>query len=190
MISTRRGKDQKASVNSLHIQRWLSCLHTRRISTNSRFTRLLIHMSFVRYVKLQVPAGSAKPGPAIGQALGPLGINMADFCKQFNERTAKTYVRDVPLNVRLHAMSDRSFKFDVRTPSTSYLIRKVVGMDKGPTSVDPLKPTAFIAPEEVYEIAKIKHIDDQRWHLPLESVARSVVATAKNMGIECREKDE
>lgn len=148
-------------------------------------------MSFVRYVKLQVPAGNARPGPAIGQSLGPLGINMADFCKQFNERTDSAgWIRDVPLNVRLHAMSDRTFTFDVRTPSTSWLIRKVVGLDKGPGKVDPLKPIGTIRPEEVFEIAKIKHMDDQRWHLPLEGVARSVVATAKNMGIVCREKDD
>lgn len=146
-------------------------------------------MSFVRYVKLQVPAGNARPGPAIGQSLGPLGINMADFCKQFNERTDATYVRDVPLNVRLHAMSDRSFSFDVRTPSTAWLIRKVIGLEKGPGTVDPLKPIGTITPEQVYEIAKIKHVDDQRWHLPLEGVARSVVATAKNMGIVCRESE-
>lgn len=147
-------------------------------------------MSVVRYVRLRVPAGNARPGPAIGQSLGPLGINMADFCKQFNERTEATYNKDVPLNVRLHALSDRTFKFDVRSPSTSWLIKQVVGLEKGPQNPDPLRPVAFITPEAVYEIAKIKHADDQRWHLELEGVARSVIGTARNMGVACRETED
>lgn len=147
-------------------------------------------MSFVRFVNLRVPAGSAKPGPAIGQSLGPLGINMADFCKQFNEKTDGTYKKDVPLGVRLHANADRSFTFDIRSPSTSWLIKRAVGLDKGPTNPDPTNPVAFITPEAVYEIAKIKHGDDMRWHLPLEGVARSVVGTARTMGIICREAEE
>jgi len=144
-------------------------------------------MSFVRYVKLRCPAGSARPGPAIGQALGPLGINMAEFCKQFNERTEPVYEKDILLSVRLSAMSDRSFSFEVRSPPTSYLIKRVVGLDKGPASPNPESPAAFITPEAVYEIAKIKQQDDIRWHLPLEGIARSVVGTCRSMGIEVRE---
>jgi large subunit ribosomal protein L11 len=147
-------------------------------------------MSFVKYVRLRVPAGSAKPGPAIGQSLGPLGINMADFCKQFNEKSDAVYKKDVPLGVRLHANSDRSFTFDIRSPSTSWLIKQAVGLEKGPTNPDPNNPVAYITPEAVYEIAKIKHGDDMRWHLPLEGVARSVVGTARTMGIICREAEE
>ena len=112
-------------------------------------------MSFVRFVKLNVPAGSAKPGPAIGQSLGPLGINMAEFCKQFNEKSDTAWKRDVPLRVRLHAMSDRSFSFDIRSPSTSYLILQACGLSKGTGTPDPLKPHAYLTPEAVYEIAKI-----------------------------------
>jgi len=144
-------------------------------------------MSFVRYVKLRVPAGSAKPGPAIGQALGPLGINMAEFCKQFNEKTADKYEKDVPLGVRLSAMSDRSFKFQIKTPPTTYLIKRVVGLEKGPSNPSPETPVGYITPEAVYEIAKIKLQDDLRKHLPLESVARSVVGTCRSMGVAVRE---
>ena len=146
-------------------------------------------MSFVRHVKLRVPAGNAKPGPAIGQALGPLGINMSDFCRQFNERSEPKFEKDVPLTVQLTALSDRSFTFDIRSPPTSYLIKRVVGMDKGPSNNSPEKPVGFISPEAVYEIAKIKQKDDMRWHLPLEGVARSVVGTAKSMGVHVREVD-
>lgn len=144
-------------------------------------------MSFVRFVKLRVPAGNAKPGPAIGQALGPLGINMAEFCKQFNEKSDTLYKKETPLAVRLHAHSDRTFTFDIRSPSTAWLIQQAVGLAKGPSNPDPTNPAAYITPEAVYEIAKIKHGDDMRWHLPLEGVARSVVGTARTMGVVCRE---
>lgn len=147
-------------------------------------------MSLVRYVFLKVPAGAAKPGPSIGQALGPLGINMAEFCKQFNEKSDTMYKRDVPLAVRLHALSDRSFKFDIRSPPVSYLIKQVCGIDKGPSNPSIDSPTAYITPEAVYEIAKIKHQDDHLWHLPLESIARSVVGTARTLGVQVREADD
>uniref|UniRef100_A0A7S2R1A4 Large ribosomal subunit protein uL11m n=1 Tax=Eucampia antarctica TaxID=49252 RepID=A0A7S2R1A4_9STRA len=149
-------------------------------------------MSLVRTVRLRVPACSARPGPAIGQALGPLGINMAEFCKQFNEKSDQIgYERDTPLPVVLSAMSDRTFTFEVRSPPTSYLIKKVTGVEKGPNhpNAEDL-PVAFLSPEAVYEIAKIKQQDDMMWHLPLEGIARSIVGTAKSMGISVREHKE
>jgi len=151
-------------------------------------------MSFVRAVRLRVPAGSAKPGPAIGQALGPLGINMADFCKKFNEQSIETYgyVKDTPLSVVLNAMSDRTYTFSIRTPSTSYLIKKAAGIDQGPNSpntTDLGKVSGYISPEAVYEIAKIKQKNDNMWHLPLDGIARSVVGTAKSMGVVVRDEN-
>lgn len=148
---------------------------------------LISTMSLVKTVRLRVPAGAAKPGPAIGQALGPLGVNMAEFCKQFNDRTKEVYEANTPLGVSLSAMSDRSFQFNIRSPSTSYLVRKIAGVDKGPSLVDPEKPIGYITPEAIYEIAKIKHKDEMRWHLPLEGVARSVIGTARSIGIHVRE---
>ena len=71
-------------------------------------------VQLVRKVRLRVASGNAKPGPAIGQALGPLGLNMAEFCKQFNDRTAD-YIKDVPLPVVLSAFSNRTFEFEVKT---------------------------------------------------------------------------
>lgn len=147
-------------------------------------------MSLVRYVKLRVPAAAAKPGPSIGQALGPLGINMAEFCKQFNERTSEDYEPNVPLSVRLSALSDRSFTFEVKSPPTSYLIKRVCGITKGPSNPSPESPIAYISPEAVYEIAKIKQADKIRSHLPLEGIARSVVGTARNMGVAVREVND
>lgn len=147
-------------------------------------------MSFVRHVKLRVPSGTARPGPAIGQALGPLGINMAEFCKQFNEKSEPMYEKGVPLGVRLSAYSDRSFKFDIRSPPTSYLVLKAAGLEKGPAQPNPDEASGYITPEAVYEIAKIKHSDEMTWHLPLEGVARSVIGSAKSMGVQVREAEE
>lgn len=146
-------------------------------------------MSLVRKVKLRVPACAARPGPAIGQALGPLGINMADFCKQFNEKTESLgYERETPLSVQLNALSDRSFTFNVRSPPTSYLIKKAAGIEKGPNQPSPDDSSGYITPEAVYEIAKVKQRDDHRWHLPLEGIARSVIGTARSMGVQVKEE--
>ena len=148
-------------------------------------------MSLVRHVKLRVPAGAARPGPAIGQALGPLGINMADFCKQFNDRTETMgYEKETPLTVQLSALSDRSFTFDVRSPPTSYLVKKAAGVDKGPDSPNADTPVGFITPEAVYEIARVKSADQHRWHLPLDGVARSVIGTARSIGIRVKESED
>ena len=148
-------------------------------------------MSFVRHVKLRVPAGTARPGPAIGQALGPLGINMAEFCKQFNDKSEQLYEKDTPVSVRLSAMSDRTFSFNIRSPPTSYLIKQACGITKGPNSPNASEnPAGFITPEAVYEIAKIKQKDDMRWHIPLDSVARSVIGTARSMGVQVRESED
>lgn len=137
------------------------------------------------------PNQAAKPGPAIGQALGPLGINMAQFCKEFNERSEALYEKETPLRVRLRAMSDRSYTFDIRSPSTAWLVKKAAGIDKGPSAPSPDRPPAgYLTPEMVYHIALIKHSDDNRWHLPLEGVARSVMGTAKSMGVTIQEQQE
>ena len=147
-------------------------------------------MSLVRAVRLRVPAAAARPGPAIGQALGPLGVNMAQFCKEFNEKSEALYERDTPLRVELRAMSDRTFEFDIRSPPTSWLVRRAAGVAKGPTSPNPDEAFGYITPEMVFEIAKLKQRDNNRWHIPLRSVARSVIGTAKSMGIRVREAND
>lgn len=145
-------------------------------------------MSFVRAVRLRVPAGAAKPGPSIGQALGPLGINMAQFCKDFNEKSELLYERETPLAVELRAMSDRSYTFSIRSPPTAWLVKQAVGMKMGPNSPTPDTPSGFITPEAIYEIALIKQADDNRWHLTLEGIARSVIGTARSIGIKVKEE--
>lgn len=147
-------------------------------------------MSFIRHVKLRVPSGTARPGPAIGQALGPLGINMAEFCKQFNDKSETMYAKGVNLSVLLSAFSDRSFTFDVKSPPTSQLILKCAGLEKGPDAPNPEMASGFITPEQVYEIAKIKQTDKLMTHIPLESVARSVIGTCRSCGVQVREWED
>mmetsp|Transcript_10222 Transcript_10222/g.20973 ORF Transcript_10222/g.20973 Transcript_10222/m.20973 type:complete len:155 (-) Transcript_10222:8-472(-) len=145
-------------------------------------------MSLVRSVLLRVPAAAAKPGPAIGQALGPLGVNMAEFVKQFNDATS-SYKPNTPLPVKLSAFSDRTFSFVVQTPPTSELIKQAANVKAGANRPG-AEVVGYITPQAVYEIARIKQRDSHREFYPLEGIAKSVVGTCNSMGIVVREEEE
>ena len=114
--------------------------------------------AFKATVRIYCYAGNAKPSPKIGQALGPLGINMMQFCKEFNDRTGD-FNGDVPMRVLLKAYADRSFKFQVKPPPTSYFIKKASGLLKG--SGKPGHESAGrVSIKYVYEIAKLKQKTD------------------------------
>jgi large subunit ribosomal protein L11 len=116
---------------------------------------------------------------------------MAQFCKEFNEKSEAIYERDTPLRVELRAKSDRSYTFDVRSPPTAWLVKQAAGVPKGPSNPRASdSPVGYITPEMVYEIAKMKQSDDNRWHLPLDGIARSVVGTARSIGIVVREEQQ
>ena len=134
-------------------------------------------------VRIYCMAGAAKPSPKIGQALGPLGVNMMDFCKQFNERTTM-YRDDVPMRVKLTAFVDRSFKFIVKPPPTSYFIKKAAGIPKG--SGEPGKSVAGrVSVKYLYEIAKVKQeIDPDLRHHDVEGIMKMMMGSAKSMGFE------
>jgi large subunit ribosomal protein L11 len=115
-------------------------------------------MSFVtRSIRLTVPANKAKPSPAIGQALGSLGINMMKFCKDFNAATVK-YIDDIPMRVRLHSSNDGSYTFTVHLPHSTYYLKKCAGVEKG---VDrPLHEIGgVIHVKQIYELARLKNKD-------------------------------
>jgi large subunit ribosomal protein L11 len=134
--------------------------------------------------RLRVSAGQAKPSPAIGQALGPLGVNMMEFCKQFNEQT-KTYKLDrgTILPVHLTAFEDRTFAFEVKTPPTSWYLKQAAGIQAG--SSEPGKTSVgTISARAVYEIAQMKRRDATLANIPLESMCKTVIGTAKTMGLE------
>ena len=132
------------------------------------------------YVKLQVPAGQANPSPPIGPALGQQGVNIMEFCKQFNAQTQQLE-KGLPIPVVITVFSDKSFTMELKTPPTSILLMKAVGADKG--SPKPNKDKIGKLPaSKVVEIAKQK-LQDLNTE-DLEAAVRSVRGTARSMGIE------
>src|SRR5690348_11417619 len=109
------------------------------------------------YVKLQVPAGSANPSPPIGPALGQQGVNIMEFCKQFNAQTQKIE-KGLPIPVVITVYSDRSFTFIMKTPPAAVLIRKAIGIEKGSGTPNTDK-VGKITRKQLEEIAKLKQPD-------------------------------
>jgi len=135
----------------------------------------------VAVVKIQIPAGSATPAPPVGTALGPHGVNIMDFCKQYNAQTEAQRGTIIPVEITIFA--DRTFSFVTKTPPTPVLIRQAVGIEKG--SQTPGKAVAAtITDAQVTEIAKTKlpdlNTDD------LEQAKLQVAGTARSMGISVR----
>ena len=87
-------------------------------------------MAIKGFARLRVPAAVAKPSPAIGQALGPLGVNMMEFCRQFNARTT-IFKEEVPLRVKVIAKEDRTFDFNISAPPTTWFLKQASGITKG-----------------------------------------------------------
>lgn len=130
-------------------------------------------------VKLQLPAGKATPAPPVGTALGPHGINIADFTKQFNEKTAPMGDLIIPAVVTIY--EDRSFTFILKTPPASVLIKKAIGLDKG--SANPLKnKVGKITMAKVREIAERKMPDLNA--NDIAAAEKIVAGTARSMGVE------
>lgn len=130
-------------------------------------------------VKLQIPAGKATPAPPVGSSLGPYGINMMEFIKSYNERTASQVGSIVPVEITIY--EDRSFTFVTKTPPTSELLRKAAGIDKGSAAPNRQK-VGKITEEQLREIARTKMPD---LNANDEEAAMKIVAgTARSMGIE------
>ena len=130
-------------------------------------------------VKLQIPAGTATPAPPVGPALGQAGVNIMDFCKQFNAKTAKDEGLIIPVIITVYA--DRSYTFITKTPPVPVLIKKAVGIAKG--SGEPNKnKVAKITAKQVEDIAKLK-LPDLNCET-LESAINSVKGTARSMGVD------
>ena len=132
------------------------------------------------YIKLQVPAGSANPSPPIGPALGQQGVNIMEFCKQFNAQTQKLE-KGLPIPVIITVYSDRSFTFVMKTPPASVLIRKAIGIEKGSGAPNTNK-VGKITRKQLEEIAKTKTPDLTA--ASLEAAVRTVAGTARSMGVD------
>jgi len=132
------------------------------------------------YVKLQVPAGSANPAPPIGPALGQQGVNIMEFCKQFNAQTQKVE-KGLPIPVFITVYSDRSFTFVMKTPPAAVLIRKAIGIEKGSGTPNTAK-VGKISRKQLEDIAKLKTPDLTA--ADLEAAVRTISGTARSMGVD------
>jgi large subunit ribosomal protein L11 len=134
-------------------------------------------------VKLQLPAAKATPAPPVGTALGPHGVNIMDFCKQFNAKTAKEPdSMIIPVLVTIY--TDRTFTFILKTPPASELLKRAAGIVKGSPEPNRNK-VGKLTHKQVEEIARLKLPDLNT--TKIESAIRSVMGTARNMGIEVSE---
>jgi large subunit ribosomal protein L11 len=132
------------------------------------------------YVKLQVPAGAANPSPPIGPALGQQGVNIMEFCKQFNAQTQKLE-KGLPIPVIITVYSDRSFTFVMKTPPAAVLIRKAIGIEKGSGTPNTAK-VGKISRKQLEEIAKTKTPDLTA--ASLEAAVRTIAGSARSMGVD------
>ena len=132
-------------------------------------------------VKIQIPAGQASPAPPVGTALGPHGVAIMDFCKEYNAKTEDKRGQVVPVEITI--FEDRTFSFITKTPPTSFLVRQAAGLDKA--SQNPGREVAgSITDAQVTEIAQTKlpdlNTDD------IEQAKLQVAGTARSMGIEVK----
>jgi large subunit ribosomal protein L11 len=131
------------------------------------------------FVKLQIPAGKATPAPPVGPALGPHGINIMAFCKEYNARTASQAGSIIP--VELTIFVDGTFSFITKTPPVADLLRKALGVEKGSAEPNRIK-VGTITRQQLREIAEIKMKDLNA--IDIEGAERQIIGTARSMGVE------
>jgi large subunit ribosomal protein L11 len=131
------------------------------------------------YIKLQIPAGEATPAPPVGTALGPAGVNIMDFVKNFNARTAKDKGLIIPVVLTVYA--DRSYTFITKTPPAPVLLLKAAGVPKGSGQPNKVK-VGKVTRAQVEEIAKLKMPDLNAGSL--EAAVKTISGTARNMGLD------
>jgi large subunit ribosomal protein L11 len=128
---------------------------------------------------LQLPAGKATPAPPVGTALGPHGINIIEFTKAYNEKTADKSGQVIPAQITI--FEDRSFSFVLKTPPAADLLRKAAGIDKGAATTG-RETVGRVTRDQLREIATIKMIDLNA--NDVEAAARQIEGTARSMGLE------
>lgn len=130
-------------------------------------------------IKLQITAGKATPAPPVGPALGQHGINIMAFCKEYNDRTASQEGFIVPAEITVYV--DRSFSFITKTPPTSDLLRRALGVEKG-SSKPPGEKVGQLSKDKIYEIAQSKMKDLNCANI--DKAASIIEGTARSMGVE------
>jgi large subunit ribosomal protein L11 len=133
----------------------------------------------VGQIKLQLPAGKATPAPPVGPALGQHGVNIMEFCKQFNAKTSDQPGMIIPAIITVYA--DRSFSFELKTPPASVLLKKAVGIESG-SGTPNKKKVGQVSRVKIKEIAELKKQDLNA--NDVEAAMRMIEGTARSMGIE------
>jgi large subunit ribosomal protein L11 len=132
-------------------------------------------------IKLQIPAGKANPAPPVGPALGQHGVNIMEFCKQFNARTQKEGDMIIPVIITVY--SDRSFTFITKTPPVSILLKKAAKLESG-SKMPQKDKVGKVTMAQITEIAKLKMPDLNCTEV--ESAVNQVIGTSKSMGLEIK----
>jgi len=130
-------------------------------------------------IKLQIPGGSATPAPPVGSSLGQQGVNIMEFCKQFNAKTAENKGDICPVEITVYI--DRSFTFIVKTPPATELIKKKINISKG-SSVPNVNKVGKISWKDIEEIAKIKFADLNA--NDIEQAKKIIAGSARSMGVD------
>ncbi len=130
------------------------------------------------YIKLQIPAGQANPSPPVGPALGQKGVNIMEFCKQFNAKTSDKAGLIIPVVITVYA--DKSFTFITKTPPAAVLLKKAAKIDKGSAESNKVK-VASVTDAQVEEIAQAKFVDLNA--NDIEHAKNMIAGTARSMGI-------
>jgi large subunit ribosomal protein L11 len=133
------------------------------------------------YIKLQIPAGKANPSPPVGTALGPRGLNIMEFCKQFNAAT-QSLEPGMPIPVVITCFSDRSFTFVTKTPPASYFLMKAAGIEKGSQTTGRGDKVGKVTMTQVRKIAEQKMPDLNA--NSVEAAAEMIRGSARSMGLE------
>lgn len=134
------------------------------------------------YIKLQIPAGQANPSPPVGPALGQRGVNIMEFCKQFNAKTADKAGLIIPVVITVY--QDKSFTFITKTPPAAVLLKKALNIEKGSGEPNKTK-VGKVTREQLKEIAELK-MPDLNAH-DIEEAISMIAGTARSMGIEVKE---
>ena len=133
------------------------------------------------YIKLQITGGAANPSPPVGPALGQQGVNIMEFCKQFNAKTQTPQLQGKPLPIVITVYEDRSFTFIIKTPPASYLIKEAAKVGKGSATPNTNK-VGKVNRKQLEEIAKVKMPDLTA--ADLDAAVRSIAGSARSMGID------
>jgi large subunit ribosomal protein L11 len=134
----------------------------------------------VGYIKLQVPAGQANPSPPIGPALGQRGLNIMEFCKQFNAQTQKLEA-GMPIPVTITAYGDRTFTFVMRTPPASYFLKKAAKLESASKAPGRDAPVGKVTMAQIRDIAQKKMVDLNAHDL--DAACKMIMGSARSMGL-------